>query len=387
MNRRVLLCDSARIWGGVEHWFVLTAQELIRRGWETVIAGRTGTEFLRRAAAEGVETIGWPFSPDFDPRTMLAAHRRFRQKRPDLVLLVSGREIRTVGLTAHRHRIPVVAYMGMPDPKCGFVHRVSGKWVIDRVIAPSDDSRRLLESFSWLRGKVDIVPNGIEAIPTVSPEDRLRCRDRLGWKPGEFIILFVGRLRHVKGADILIRAYANLVKDHPDTRLVVVGTGTEDQPLEELSDSLGLSSRVTFTGYQADPGPFYDACDLFVLPSRQEPFGFVLLEAMIRHCPIVATRVGGVPEVVGQEAALLVPSEDVGALASAMETLVREAELRARLGTVGRERAKRLYSLSEMHDRTESVLLAVIENHQRGGPMAAKPDDPEARQAAEMAVR
>ncbi|HUU46839.1 MAG TPA: glycosyltransferase family 4 protein [Acidobacteriota bacterium] len=359
MNRHVLFCDSLAFWGGGEHWIVAVARALAARGWRTTVAGRDGSELLRRARAAGIETVAWPYHRDFDWATMSAAAGFLQRQAPDLVLVTTGRDIRTAGLAARWRGLPVVWRMGLM-PKDKWIHRLTCTWVITRIIAPSEYVHRQIESLHWLQGRTTVIPNGVPDITAPSLEDVQAARTRLGVAADERIILYVGRLLPAKGVDVLVRAFGPPAAASPDVRLIMVGTGPEEETLHGLASESGIADRITFAGFTDDPSDYFTACDLLVLPSRFETFGFVLLEAMARAKPIVATRVGGVPEVTGDDSALLVGADDPNALSEAMSTLLRDHEMCRTLGRSGQQRMRALFSESRMVDRVEELFLSVI---------------------------
>lgn len=155
-------------------------------------------------------------------------------------------------------------------------------------------------------------------------------------------VLGLGRLVAQKGFDVLIRAFAQAALPAHD--LLLAGEGSERAALESLASDLGLSQRVRFIG-RADRAlavALFKGCDFFVLPSRQEPFGIVNLEAMAAGKAVVAMRVGGVPEIVQDEqTGMLIPPEDSEALARAITRMVLNPELREQFGAAGRERVQK----------------------------------------------
>jgi glycosyltransferase involved in cell wall biosynthesis len=361
----VLLCDSLPFWGGGEHWMVVVARALAAQGWQITIAGREGAEILTRARLAGVSTVAWSYRRDFDIRTIVAASRYLRTYRPDVVVITTGRDIRTVGLVARWRKIPVLWRMGL-KPKHTWVHRVTGQWVVGSVIAPSEYVGNDLEQFPWLRGKTTVIPNGIVPIEPLTAERIAAARAALNWQPDERVILYAGRLLMVKGVDLLIRAFAALAPQFPTARLVLVGDGADGDRFRRLASETGAAGRVDFCGYTTDPSTYFDACDVFALASRSETFGFVLLEAMIRGKPVVATRVGAVPEVTTGDSVLLVPQDDPRAIAEALTALLNDPRRRSALGERGRRRVAEQFSEERMVERTARLLEQVISNSRRG---------------------
>ena len=331
---------------------------LAARGWEIVVAGRNGAELLKRAEASGLPTVSWPFKRDFDLATARAASRWIRNNPPDAVLVNTGRDIRSVGLAAMRHNIPVVWRMG-PKPKNNLVHRLTGA-LISHVIAPSETVYRELQKFSWLKDKITVIHNGITITPRPSDEQIQAARAMLGLPNDKFLCLYVGRLMTGKGIDTLIDAFAKVSRVSPSAILWIVGNGPSDGTAREKVAKLGINNVVSFTGYSTDPSVYFAACDLFVLPSRYESFSYVLLEAMLHAKPCVATRAGAIPEVVGQDAAVLVPPASADALADAISKLIGDSERRTELAGKGRERVIDHFDLNKTVDAVESLFRTLV---------------------------
>lgn len=364
----ILFCDGYESWGGVQWWMHGAARGLAARGWGITVATRPDSVFGAKAEAAGLTTVRWPLRCDFDVPSMIAAHRYFRKRRPDAVVVGLGRDIRTIGPVARLHRIPLVWRVGEYSP-CGWFHRATGKGLVDRVITDSHDLKGYLEGHAWLKDKVQIIPNGITGARVPDPGEVRAARARLGWHEDEFIILFVGRLVGRKGVGELITAFAEMSERYPRARLVLVGSGRYEERCRELIDVHGLQARVTLAGYQAETTPYYLGCDLVMVPSRREVFGLVLLEAMALARPIVATRVGGIPEVVGDEGAWLVPPRDPKALAEAMAALAKDPERRHRLARAGFDRVRKQFQEATMLDRIEEEFRRIIQSagRNRGG--------------------
>ena len=170
------------------------------------------------------------------------------------------------------------------------------------------------------------VQPGIDAVETL--------RRQLGIHASEFVVLTVGRLSREKAQSDLLVAFKHLLDQFPGipARLVVVGDGPERAKLETTADGLGLREQVSFTGQVGDVQPYYALVGVFALPSLSEGSPNVLLEAMAAHVPIVATAVGGVPEIlVNNESALLVPPAKPNAMAEAIGLIWKDKELAERL--------------------------------------------------------
>ncbi len=181
-------------------------------------------------------------------------------------------------------------------------------------------------------------------------------------------ILGIGRVVPQKGFDVLLDAYALLAQARPDAPdLIIAGDGPERERLQAQVSDLGLTGRVHLIGRadRATAVALFKGCAIFVLPSRQEPQGIVNLEAMICGKPVVAARVGGVPEVVlDGETGLLVPGEDAPAFARALEALLADPARAHALGEAGRARAEARFTWARIADQYFDIYQSV---KKRGG--------------------
>ncbi len=204
----------------------------------------------------------------------------------------------------------------------------------DRVIVPSEYSaRRAREAYDLDPSRIRVVPEGIDPEP---------WRDAAGDRSRP-VILSVARQYPRKNTRTLLRALPRVAEAVPDVRLRVVGGGPELDALRKLARRLGLGDRVRLLGAVAEDRQVreeYARASCFCLPSLQEGFGIVFLEAMATGLPVVAGRAGAVPEVVPDgEAGVLVEPTDPEALADALVRVLTDDELARRLGHAGRERA------------------------------------------------
>ena len=184
----------------------------------------------------------------------------------------------------------------------------------DAVVAVSRPLAHRLAADGVPRDRVHLVPNAYT--PTTALRDRLAARRALSLPVDRFIIGWVGRLTPEKGLDVMVDALVRL--STLPVSLSVVGDGPERSSLVDRAAERGLSARITWHGIVRDAASVLPAFDVIVLSSRTEGCPIVLLEAMAARVPIVATRVGGVPDVVTPADALLAPSEDAASLAGAI---------------------------------------------------------------------
>lgn len=192
------------------------------------------------------------------------------------------------------------------------------------------------------------VPNGVP-LPDLDRAAGRVVRERLGIAPNRVVAVIVSRLTEQKGHVELAEAMRLLeaAGDRDGIDLIVVGGGDDDGLIARRFASLE-KGRAHFVGPQMDVSPYLMAADLFVLPSWLEQLSNALLEAMAHGLPVIATPVGGTPEVLGHGGGLLVPVRDPGSLAVAITRLASDRDLRAELGHAARETVVRHYSLGQM---------------------------------------
>lgn len=203
-----------------------------------------------------------------------------------------------------------------------------------RVLTVSQPFREELVSFGVPRQGIEIIHNAIPADWGVSArrvEEAAALRAQAGIPADRQAILIVGRLSREKDHLTLLEAVA-VLRDGLNPHLVIVGEGPERARIEEKIRQLGMGDRVTFTGQQPSAQPWYGIADVAVLSSLSEGSPNALLEAMATEVPTVATRVGGIPEIVThEESALLVKPGDVASMAAAMRRILTDPTLAARL--------------------------------------------------------
>jgi glycosyltransferase involved in cell wall biosynthesis len=198
-----------------------------------------------------------------------------------------------------------------------------------------------------------VAPGKIEVCPTPIRTHLIDSSPREPKRPSGQRLLNVGYLCRQKGLDILLRAVARLVDSGRDPNLTLVGDGPARPSLARLADRLGIGARVSFVGHvpQHSLNSFYRDCDVFVLPTRYEGLGRVLVEAGLAGAPIVTTAIGPTSEaVLPGETALLVPKNDAVALAAAIGNLLDRPELARSMGEKGQEFAKKQFDYEKMMD-------------------------------------
>jgi glycosyltransferase involved in cell wall biosynthesis len=215
------------------------------------------------------------------------------------------------------------------------------------------------------RERLQVVPNAMAAAPQVAKEDVSALRDRLALSADARVILCVGRLSSEKGQADLLAALRLLRRDRPQLaiKLILVGDGIERPTLERVSAAPDLASCVIFAGHTSNVWAYYSLADVLALPSHSEGSPNALLEAMAAGVPIVACKVGGVPETVEDgSSALLVPPSNPAAMASALARVLEDRALAARLVTNASERLVTRFSPEARYQALLGVYRAVKES-------------------------
>lgn len=218
----------------------------------------------------------------------------------------------------------------------------------DRIVAPS---RAILEALPHARAaRMTCIPNGVDTrrFAPVGPAMRTRLREELGCAPDELVVGCVAGLHPVKRHVDLIDAFARLHAQLPQSRLLLVGEGRMRDALETRIAALGLHGTVRLIGERRDISRVLPAFDLFALVSESEGMSNAILEAQSCGLPVVATRVGGNPELVSTDCGVLVESKDPTALAQALLELLPDSIRRIRLGAAARARVCARHSLHAM---------------------------------------
>jgi len=241
-----------------------------------------------------------------------------------------------------------------------FLERLSFKLAEVYIVVSAGLREFCIKNFAIPEEKILVIRNGVQLNLSFSSSSELRKSLKL--KDSNLVIGAIARLHREKGIDLLIRAFQALAKEFPELILVIVGDGEERENLEALVKNSGLEDRVIFTGFQEAPERYLDVFEIFVLPSRVEAMPITLLQAMSLGKAIVATKVGGIPELIeDSQEGLLVEAEDQFLMTRAISRLVKDQNLRKVLGEKAEARAIQEFGLEKMISSYRELYLGYLE--------------------------
>jgi glycosyltransferase involved in cell wall biosynthesis len=365
--------------GGPAHHVGLLASRMDPERYQTLLLhGEVGTgedsleDSVRAsgAAMARVPGLGPALRPHDDARALGSLVQAMRRLRPDIVhthtakagmlgrlaAVMAGRPRPTILHTYHGHVLE--GYFGTVKNATyrGLERQLAT--VSDALIGVSsatvDDLVRLGVA---PRERFRVIPIGLNLQPFLdaTPADGAAFRQEAGVQDGEVLLTFVGRLAPIKRVDVLLRGFAHGLERGARVRLALVGDGELRPQLEALASELGLADRVCFAGYRESMVPVASASDIAVLSSDNEGTPVSLIEAGAAGKPGVATRVGGVPDVVTPRTGVLAPAGDSRALGEAIATLASDSKGRAEMGARAREHVAGRFSVDRLVDDIEAL--------------------------------
>jgi glycosyltransferase involved in cell wall biosynthesis len=300
-----------------------------------------------------------------------------RRERPQILhthTAKAGTVGRLAAILAGNARPPIVAHTfhghvlhGYFGPLRSRFFRVLERWLASHttvLIAVSPQVRDDLVALGVApREKFAVIRLGIELEQRVGDGDgREETRRYLGIGDGRFTVGWVGRMTAVKRTDDVLEGFKQLTDNGVPATLCLVGDGPDRPQLERRARELGIMRDTLFLGYQEDVAPFYSAFDALVLPSGNEGTPVSVIEALAAGTPVVATRVGGVPDVVRDgEDGFLVDPGDTSALAERLTQLATDAPLRERVGAAARDRVFSRYAVDRLVDDVDRLYRSLLQ--------------------------
>ncbi len=365
MNIAFLNSIEKETYGGMEEWIRLVAEGLSAKGHTTTLIGRPDSEYLRRGAAhDNVNRYELNIGGDFHPLIIKKLKKYLAENSVEVLTVNFNKDIRIGGIAARLDKsVKVVWSVGLDITKNKLAHKILTPRLIDRVIVPSQSLKEEITKFGYIDDKlVEVVPICIPDIQRQSKDKaRLNLIEKYKMPPDAIISVTSGRLVEQKGHEFLIEAAVDIVKKYPMMRFLLLGNGHLEEFLKQKIDKDNLEDNFIFAGMQDNIELELNGADIMIHPSRKEPFGIAVLEGMRSGVPIVASKVGGIPEVVSEnECAYLVEVGDYKSIAKKVTELLDNHDKLETMGFKGRERYEKVFKLDNMIEQLENFYSEVI---------------------------
>ena len=355
--KTVLYLNNVAVMGGAEQSLLALVESVRKSGYRPIVVLGSDGPLFSRLNDVGIQTYVFPldFCHTTNPLPFVRSVGYLKHiiKKEDVRLVHSNtlwdNQYGTVA--ARISRVPHILHVrGFSRCQCSWK---SFYGLGNVAICNSRHTRDEFVNSTGFRKKVEVVYNGVDT-DKFRPDDnkRMTARSGYGFTRSDFVMGMAGRLTEEKGQLTLLKMLLPLLKSNKHYKVVISGDTnihTDDyrKRLELFINDSALGEQVTVAGFVDDMPTFYNALDLFLLPSIREPFGRVLIEAMATEISVIASRVGGVPEVVKDgEVGYLVEAADASAWRTRVEDLALDKPLRTALGSAGRRHAMANFSLA-----------------------------------------
>lgn len=304
-----------------------------------------------------------------DAVTFFTLWKLFRAERPDVVHLNSAKVSGLGALAARLARVPKIIFTAhgwafneeRVLPSRIIIKFLSWMTILlsHKTIAVSKSVQTDTDRWPFVNNKIITIRNGVkesEFYPRDEARTKLFARISGEPTPNIYIVGTIAELHKNKGLEYAIEAFAKIIPNNPNLYYFILGGGEEKDRLSALVEHHGLQERVLLLGYVEDAARFLKAFDVFILPSIKEGLPFVVLEAGLARVPVIATKVGGIPEVIENEkSGLLVASRDGDAIAKAIQKLREGPELVKHLEEALRDKVANEFSLERTFKETSTV--------------------------------
>ena len=363
---RILHTEWSDGMGGQEIRILTEMIGMQKRGHDIMLATRPSCALGKRAGEAGIPVFHLPFAGKFDPATIFGVRRLVREQRVEIVNTHSGIDAWAGGIGARLAGAGLVRtrHLNLPLHRnwTNFVH-----YLPQRLVTCGQTMRQLLiDEHGFPPEEVVSIPTGIDFSVFQPRRERAEVRRELGIADDAWLLLMVAVIRGVKRHEVAIRAFAEFAPSCPRAVLVLCGEGPMRPDMEQLCRDCGVADKVRFLGHRSDVPDIMAAADALLLTSRSEGIPQTISQGMGIGLPVVATAVGGVPELVQDgRTGFLAPAEDVAAVAAAIGRLAADPALAAELGANGKRFAQERLSLDAMLDATERLYGAILAERHR----------------------
>ena len=342
-------------WGGQEHRIVTEMAAMQARGHRLLLATRASAKIAVKARALGIPVVELPFRNRLDLGTVLALRALVKRDGYQFIHTHSSIDTWLGGIAAKLSGARFVRTRHLNIPMQSSRFNIHGHY--DHLITCGEVMRQcLIEDYGFRPEALSSIPTGVDFAGFTPSKTREQMRAELGIAADSFLVLMVGVVRGVKRYDVAIRGFAKLLAELPNARLVIAGDGPMFSDMKALCSELGIQDAVLWLGHRQDVPNLMNAADTVLLTSRSEGVPQALTQALGLGLPCVATRVGGVPEIIQHEqSGLLVPSGGFDEVAAALLRIYRNRDWALALGRRGQEFIRAHLSLARMIEKTEDL--------------------------------
>ena len=350
--------DTGRDWRGGQRQSFLLARELRKQGYPSIFVVQPESPLHQKAAEEKLAVLPLAIKSEMHLWAAFRLSREMRRGRCVLAHFHDAHAVSVGGWAANRARVPiriVSRRVDFPLKKNPFSRNKYTKNV-DAIIAISEGVKDVLVKGGIAPEVIEVIPSGIDFSPFDEVTSKDFLRQEFGFGPDDFLVGIVAALEDHKGHRYLIEAARILKERTPAIKFVIVGKGSLEMELDRQAHDLDVDDLVYFLGFRDDVPRVLASLDLFVLSSYLEGLGSSIMDAMASRLPVVATQVGGIPEiVVNLETGFLVPPRSPQALAEAIFRIYEDKGLARRLGERGHEIVHERFSAEAMARRIIDV--------------------------------
>lgn len=345
--------DAGREWRGGQRQVLLLARELNKRGYPTTLVVQPGSPLQEKAEAAGLRVFPVEIKSDAHLWASWKIGRAMRRNSCVLAHFHDGHSAGVGGRAARKADVPIRIIsrrVEFPLKTNAFSRKKYAE--ADALIAISESVRDVLLKGGIPAERIEVIPSGIDFTPFAETKQTDFLRREFGFAEDDFLVGIVAHLEDSKGHRTLIEAAKFLKSRSPKIKIIIIGGGSLEIELAEQARGLGVKDLVFFLGFRNDVPRLLASLDAFVMTSNTEGLGTSIMDAMASRLPVVATCVGGIPEVVtDRETGILIPPRRPEDLAEAIFKLYSDRALARRLGKRGFEVVHEKFSAESMASR------------------------------------